>query len=467
MSALEGKPPTSRAEPDAAIQEAINTGVPLWNADDIAGCTAVYKSTAERYEAAEPVLATALRSCEGAPPDRSNRPTVREQGWILRRAMDTVLRKHTALRKAVRRGSVIFDRGDPAGCAALYTRVAQKFCAQDPRLMDALKEAQQVPDYAGEDGQAWVLRRGFDRILEGKAMAVVACDDQCAQTQFEKFYSNLGSQDGFVGLSAEPLVTLSEAVDHIWQHESDGAVWLMHNPEPTQEQLRAGVRSAYVKAGELLKHGADPHGLTREEIGAIHLYSQEMVGDGMMNVYGPLNASLRQRTKAAVMPYWPYLRLLQHALFKLPKAPRSDALFRGVRPWDSPPTEVDLLKLKDAGNMSPPSVDIWWGFSSTSSSITQAKTFTNVGEAEKTKRPVRVLYIIDGGSQGRDIMKYSEYPNEDELLIPCGAAFVVKDVTDLGPELGAGTVGSTLLVTLHQTDSFMIPMPEPEPELEA
>ena len=36
---------------------------------------------------------------------------------------------------------------------------------------------------------------------------------------------------------------------------------------------------------------------------------------------------------------------------------------------------------------------------------------------------VRVLYTIEGGSSARNMRNYSAFPEEDEVLMPFGAAF--------------------------------------------
>ena len=70
-----------------AIVNVINDrGVPLWNSGDYAGCARAYHRVATRFASTEPILAEALAACEGQPLDSSSN----SQGWILRRALDTV-----------------------------------------------------------------------------------------------------------------------------------------------------------------------------------------------------------------------------------------------------------------------------------------------------------------------------------------------------------------------------------------
>ena len=53
--------------------------------------------------------------------------------------------------------------------------------------------------------------------------------------------------------------------------------------------------------------------VTLDDVAAIHLYTQENP------IYGTLNAALRSENRDTVKPYWGYIKLLQTALFKLPK----------------------------------------------------------------------------------------------------------------------------------------------------
>ena len=70
--------------------------------------------------------------------------------------------------------------------------------------------------------------------------------------------------------------------------------------------------------------GADPHGLTRDEVAAINLYTQEDCG-----VYSRLNTALRSSDRQHVKPYFRYLRLLLGGLRKLPAYRGS--VWRGVK----------------------------------------------------------------------------------------------------------------------------------------
>ena len=101
-----------------------------------------------------------------------------------------------------------------------------------------------------------------------------------------------------------------------------------------------------------------------------------------------------------------------------------------------------LAKAIESGGSGEP--EIWWGFSSCSTSLQATKTFLGQDGA-------RVVYTVEGGPSARDVRKYSEFPAEAEVLMPFGSAFTV--VTALQAESSAH--GSLLLVTLRQTDEFV------------
>jgi hypothetical protein len=84
---------------------------------------------------------------------------------------------------------------------------------------------------------------------------------------------------------------------------------------------------------------------------------------------------------------------------------------------------------------------MWWAFSSTSTDLQTVNDF--LGKWKK-----RVIFTIDGGSSARDVRRYSSYVQEDELLLPCGCAFVVKTACELA--------SGQLLVSLVQSDSGLL-----------
>jgi hypothetical protein len=238
-----------------------------------------------------------------------------------------------------------------------------------------------------------------------------------AQTKFDAFLSRVGGADALAGLDKVPLASLDDALGFI---KGPGAL--------SPETLRDAATTAYAKADGLLACGPDPHGLSRDEIAAVNIYTQQAL-------HRQLNAAMRTEVRSNVKAYWGYIRLLQHALFKLPKVSGSQAIFRGIK---EPDPDIDLAELE--AMIASQEHQVWWGFSSTSTNLQAANAF--LGSAK------RVIYTIDGGSSARDVKRCSDYVQEDERLMPCGSAFIVNTASSPAPNL--------LLVSVRQTSDFLI-----------
>ena len=74
------------------------------------------------------------------------------------------------------------------------------------------------------------------------------------------------------------------------------------------------MQRAYAKIDTLAAQGPDTWGLTRDEMAAIHLYTDDGLGGAAGCLFRPLNAALRAQGRADAKPYWGYIRLLQHLL---------------------------------------------------------------------------------------------------------------------------------------------------------
>eukprot|EP00037_Helgoeca_nana_P037819 m.17889 g.17889 ORF g.17889 m.17889 type:complete len:692 (+) comp9448_c1_seq1:338-2413(+) len=146
------------------------------------------------------------------------------------------------------------------------------------------------------------------------------------------------------------------------------------------------------------RHGADPHGLSREEAAALNLYTQEIL-------YRSLNTALRSMERIAVKPFFPVLKLLLQALGKIPAY--TGSLFRGVK--ESLCSEFTVSRKF-----------VWWAFSSctTTGEVLDNPMFLG------TSGP-RTLFSIETTS-GRDIRRYSAYAAEDEILLLPGVQFEVR-----------------------------------------
>jgi hypothetical protein len=194
----------------------------------------------------------------------------------------------------------------------------------------------------------------------------------------------------------------------------------------TQAFLDERVAVAQRKVQQLASEGPDPdHGLSDLEIMALNMYSQEAKGaDGKslpLQLYRELNRALRSADADQIRAFWMYIRLLQQALDKLPESP-AGTLFRGIsEPGSRLYTLERLQAMVREGRP-----EIWWGFSSTSTDLPTVTQF--LGGSTATEQ--RLIFVLDGGgSSAKDIRHYSQLPQENELLLPCGMAFEVKSAT--------------------------------------
>jgi hypothetical protein len=170
---------------------------------------------------------------------------------------------------------------------------------------------------------------------------------------------------------------------------------------PHIEQLDRSIREAKKHC-----HFPSEHGLTHDESAALYLYTME---GGDNSFYRVLNQALRSEDRPALKPWFPYLKLLDTALRKLPTV--SGNIWRGVL------GDIcqDLKKNEDL---------IWWNVSSCSLSVDVIKDYLSP-ETHST------LFLIEA-VHGKDISRYTNYPDEDEVLLGPGIQLRVKsNATDL------------------------------------
>ena len=80
-----------------------------------------------------------------------------------------------------------------------------------------------------------------------------------------------------------------------------------------------------IKAAKKYCHYPSEHGLTRDESAAVYLYTMEGGGNSFYHVF---NRALRLEDRRQAKPWFPYLKLLDKALNKLPHV--SGSIWRGV-----------------------------------------------------------------------------------------------------------------------------------------
>jgi hypothetical protein len=159
------------------------------------------------------------------------------------------------------------------------------------------------------------------------------------------------------------------------------------------------------------------HGLTPDEIGAVHLYTQECP------LYHELNAMLRGRDRDKLKPCLSFMRLLVGAMHKLPK--HAGRVFRGMKRHLAD-TVADDKKGWPLDHILPVNKKlVWWAASSASLSMKTLEAF-----AGKVGR--RTVFSISA-THAVDVMEYSAFGAlEKEWLLAPGAKLRVTGVADLG-----------------------------------
>jgi hypothetical protein len=145
------------------------------------------------------------------------------------------------------------------------------------------------------------------------------------------------------------------------------------------------------------------HGLTHDESAAVYLYTME---GGQNSFYKVLNKALRSENRPALKPWFPFLKLFDVALKKLPNVKGS--VWRGV------PGDVTQQFTKGL-------VLTWWSISSCSQSMDIVQDF--LGSDNNS-----TLFMIETVN-GKDISSYSYYPRESEILLGLGTELRVKSNT--------------------------------------
>ena len=212
--------------------------------------------------------------------------------------------------------------------------------------------------------------------------------------------------------------------------------------EDVAEYALDAVEAAEVKFARW--GGCDPHGLTLDEAAAITLYTKQNVGRPEKSFYAVLNRRCWERDRSKIVPFFPYLKLFFTGARKLPNACPYQ-LFRAFpnRPADWQATYAIGTQLH------------WWGFSSTTKTskvLLSESFFGTQGE--------RTLFMVDG-INGIDVSPYSDFPEDEVLLMP-GAKFEVTQVME--PEMlgGAAMIAMRQVSSRHDILSFE-PAEGPEP----
>ncbi|CAM4839313.1 unnamed protein product [Rotaria magnacalcarata] len=195
------------------------------------------------------------------------------------------------------------------------------------------------------------------------------------------------------GYNDSPLVSLHQAM------------------EPVREFLDdIDVKIAVAKANTQRHLGI----LSSDEAAAIQLYTMESMPLERC-VYFILNKTLRTANRRGLVPWFPYLKLLLTALWKLPSV--RSIVWRGIR-------NVNLSDEYVEGNHY-----TWWNLSSCTDTLTVMETPQFLGNTG-----LRTLFSVEC-ENGKDIKDYSYVSNEKEILLPPGTYFKVCGKLNPTPDL--------------------------------
>ena len=168
------------------------------------------------------------------------------------------------------------------------------------------------------------------------------------------------------------------------------------------------------------------HELTRDESAAVYLYTMEW---GEKSFYRVLNEALRSENRNALKQWFPFLKLFDTALGKLPNV--KENLWRGV------PGDISKSFKRDQELT-------WWSVSSCSSSVDVIKDF--IGSKS-------TLFMIEAVN-GKSISGYTNFPKENEVLLGPGTRLRVK-------ANALDNVGGLRVVHLIETSHFDKELPPP------
>jgi len=179
---------------------------------------------------------------------------------------------------------------------------------------------------------------------------------------------------------------------------------------PILSDLDVYLIAAMDYADNMLLDGKVEYGLTRDDIGAINLYTQGWK-PAEDSLYCILNERLRAEDRSTLAPFMPYLKLILTALKKLPR--KDHVLWRGVK--------KDL-----SGEFKKGQKLTWWSFNSCTLDCEVLHNELFLGRKSK-----RTLFNLQTKS-AVDIKKYSMYQTEAEILLPPGVRMEVTGVLDQG-----------------------------------
>ena len=165
-------------------------------------------------------------------------------------------------------------------------------------------------------------------------------------------------------------------------------------------ELQIKELSRYIKIAKKNCNHPNEHNLSKDESASIYIYTMEW---GETTLYRVLNQALRSEKREDLKIWFPYLKLFDTALNRLPTV--KEVVWRGV--------PLDIGK-----NFTKNQTFTWWSVSSCSSSV-------NVIEAFLQNKSNSTLFLIEVVN-GKKVSGYTEFENEDEIILRIGTEFRVK-----------------------------------------
>ncbi|CAF0747044.1 unnamed protein product [Adineta steineri] len=191
---------------------------------------------------------------------------------------------------------------------------------------------------------------------------------------------------------------LFEKLTHVYGFLSEELVPI----EKALEQIESQIANlpAYIKVAKRHCHYPSEHGLTHGESASIYIYTMEW---DEQTLYRVLNKTLRNENRHLCKIWFPYLKLFDTALNKLPTV--KEVVWRGIT--------ADIGK-----NFTKNQKITWWSINSCLSSVNVIKGFLG-NEKNSTTLLIEAL-------NGKKVSGYTKYESEDAIILRVGTEFRVK-----------------------------------------
>ncbi|CAF1321448.1 unnamed protein product [Adineta ricciae] len=181
--------------------------------------------------------------------------------------------------------------------------------------------------------------------------------------------------------------------------------------KPIEKYVDRSIQEKVYIAKKRCKNPKD--NLTQDESASIQIYTMEST-EHEQSLYYNVNKTLRKEDRRQLVPYFPYLKLILTALWKLPAF--NGRVWRGVN--------GDLSKKFEEGDSL-----VWWGFSSCTRHLNVLESQEFLG-----KEGTRTLFTIEC-SNGKLIKDHSYFAHEDEVLLLPGVELRVAGKVRPAPGL--------------------------------